>query len=292
MELRGFLGCCNFYHTFVTNYAKFAAPLTELLNVGRDAGTAGSKVCVKWTTECEEAFHHLKAALFEVARLHVPRFDKPFYIRTDTSRYAIGAFFEQVDEATAEHYPPAFWSLKLAPHQMQWSPREQETYAIICALRKYQSWVGTNPVEVLTDHRSLEYQATENIDTVSGPAGQRARWHEFLSLFDLHVSFLPGKHNTVADALRLWTYPASEGLQSTNNHGTVQDRHVVIEWDQEEGKLIRSECMQCSVKQHALPCHDIKAFSDLAHAHEIITKRKISLINALIVLMKSCRFWC
>ena len=30
--------------------------------------------------------------------------------------------------------------------------------------------------------------------------------------------------------------------------------------------------MQCSVKQHALPCHDITAFSDPAHAHEIITK--------------------
>ena len=30
--------------------------------------------------------------------------------------------------------------------------------------------------------------------------------------------------------------------------------------------------MQCSVKRHAIPCHDITAFSDLAHAHEIITR--------------------
>ena len=216
-ELRGFLGCCNFYHTFVPNYAKFAAPLTELLKVGRDAGKAGSKVRVKWTDECEEAFHHLKAALCEVATLHVPQFDRPFYIRTDASRYAIGAVLEQVDEATGDHYPLAFWSRKLAPRQMQWSPREQETYAIICALKKYQSWVGTNRVEVLTDHRSLEYWATEHIDTVASPAGRRARWHEFLSLFDLHVSYLPGKHNTVADALSRWAYPASEGLQSTGS---------------------------------------------------------------------------
>ena len=271
-ELRGFLGCCNFYHTFVPNYAKFAAPLTELLKVGRDAGKAGSKVRVKWTDECEEAFHHLKAALCEVATLHVPQFDRPFYIRTDASRYAIGAVLEQVDEATGDHYPLAFWSRKLAPRQMQWSPREQETYAIICALKKYQSWVGTNRVEVLTDHRSLEYWATEHIDTVASPAGRRARWHEFLSLFDLHVSYLPGKHNTVADALSRWAYPASEGLQSTNIHGTEQDRHVIIEWDQEEKKLIRRACMQCAVKQHALPCHDITAITDPAHAHEICTK--------------------
>ena len=143
-ELRGFLGCCSFYHTFVPNYAKFAAPLTELLKVGRDAGKAGSKVRVKWTDECEEAFHHLNAALCDVATLHVPQFDRPFYIRTDASRYAIGAVLEQVDEATGDHYPLAFWSRKLAPRQMQWLPREQETYAIICALKKYQSWVGTN----------------------------------------------------------------------------------------------------------------------------------------------------
>ena len=46
----------------------------------------------------------------------------------------------------------------------------------------------------------------------------------------------------------------------------------MIEWDQEEKKLLRRECMQCAVKQHALPCHDITAFSDPAHAHEICTK--------------------
>ena len=233
-EVRGFLGCCNFYHTFVPNYAKFAALLTELLKVGREVGKAGSKVRVKWTDKCEQAFHYLKAALCEVATLHVPKFDRLFYRRTDASRYAIGAVLEQVDEATGDHYPLAFWSRKRTPRHMQWSPREQETYAIIWALKKYQSWVRTNRVDVLTDHRSLKYWATEHIDTVSGQAGRRARWHVFLSVFDLHVSYLLGKRNTVADALSRWAYPASEGLQSTNIHGTEQDLNDVIEWDQEE----------------------------------------------------------
>ena len=65
---------------------------------------------VKWTDEFEEAFHHLKGALFEIATLHVPRFDKPFYIRTDASMYAIGAVLELVDEATSDHYPLALLS--------------------------------------------------------------------------------------------------------------------------------------------------------------------------------------
>ena len=109
-------------------------------------------------------------------------------------------------------------------------------------------------------HRSSEYWATEHIDAVSCPAGRWARWHGFLSLFDPHVSYLPGKHNTVADALSRWAYAASEGPQSTNILRTQQDYHVVVEWDQEEKKLIRRKCMQCSVKRHALPFHDIPGF--------------------------------
>ena len=117
--LRGFLGCCNFYHTFVKDYAKYAVPLTELLKVGREAGRAGSKVRVQWSYECDEAFVQLKAALCEVATLHVPKFDSPFYIRTDASKYVVGAVLEQQDSETGAHYPLAFWSRKLSPRQMQ-----------------------------------------------------------------------------------------------------------------------------------------------------------------------------
>ena len=118
----------------------------------------------------------------------------------------------------------------------------------------------------------MENSPTEHIDIVSGPAGGQARWHEFLSLFDLHVSSLPGEHNTGTDALSRWAYLASKGLQTTHINGSEQDRHVVIERDQKEKKVIRRECMHCSVKLHALPCHDITAFSVPAHAHDTITK--------------------
>ena len=198
---------------------------------------------MQWTDACDEAFVQLKAALWEVATLHVPKFDGPFYLRTDASKNAVGAVLEHQDLETAAHYPLAFWTRKLSPRQMQWSPREQETYAIICTLKKCQSWIGTDRVEILTDHRSLEYWWTEHVNTVSGPAGQRARWHEFLSLFDLHVAYLPGRCNTVADALSRWAYPASEACLSTNIHGTEQERGLVIESDAEERQLIKRHCL-------------------------------------------------
>ena len=265
--LREFLRCCNFSHTFVKDYAKYAAPLTELLKVCMEAGRAGSKVRVQWTDEYDETFVQLKAALCEVATLHVPKFDRPFYITTDASKYAVRAVLEQQDLETGAHYPLAFWSRNLSPRQMQWSPREQETYAIICALKKYQSSVGTNRVEVLTDYRSLEYWSTEHVNTVSRPAGRRVTWHEFLSLFDLHVAYLPGNYNTVADALSRWAYPASKACLSTNIHWTEQDRGLVIECDAEERQLIKRHCLQCSVRQGRLPCQDITVEDHPPHSH-------------------------
>ena len=54
---------------------------------------------------------------------------------------------------------------------------------------------------VCTDHQSLQSWHKEHIDTPSGPAARRARWHETFAKFDLSVVYVPGKDNTVADCL-------------------------------------------------------------------------------------------
>ena len=84
-----------------------------------------------------------------------------------------------VDDVRAQKtVPVAFMSRKLTGSQRNWVPREQETYAIILALQKWESWIGLQPVLVLTDHKALENWATEVLDTPSGPAGRSSRWHE------------------------------------------------------------------------------------------------------------------
>ena len=72
--------------------------------------------------------------------------------------------------------PVAFMSRKLTDPQRNWTPRELETYAIIMALQKWESWIGLQPVLILTDHKSLESWTKEVLDTPSGPIGRRARW--------------------------------------------------------------------------------------------------------------------
>ena len=77
--------------------------------------------------------------------------DKPFVLRVDASQYAVGATLEQLidedrlptvnDVMAKKTVPVAFLSKKLTEGQKRWVPREQETYAIIVALQKWESWI-------------------------------------------------------------------------------------------------------------------------------------------------------
>ena len=215
------------------------APLQDKLKVPREEGKKGSKKKITWTAEDVEAFQKIKKKLVSGLLLQRVNPDKPFVLRVDASRYAVGATLEQLlDEDRAptiddvrqrKTVPVAFMSRKLASNQRNWVPREQETYAIIIALKKWESWIGLQPVLVLTDHKALESWAKEVLDTPSGPLGRRARWHQTLSKYDIQVGYIPGKENMVCDVLSRWAYPASEALRDISMHGCKQDDDEVRE---------------------------------------------------------------
>ena len=182
-QLRGFLGLTNYYSAYVKDYAHMAGPLTSKLQLNREDGKKGSQKALKWNSEEVLAFNSLKRALVDNLELCQVQPDKPFIMKVDASRYACGAVLEQ--ERDGEVHPVAFFSRKFTQGQQKWTPREQETYALVSALRKWAGWIGFQPVLVLTDHKALENWVTEFVDTPSGPAGRRARWHETMSKFDI-----------------------------------------------------------------------------------------------------------
>ena len=114
---------------------------------------------------------------------------------------------------------------------MNWVPREQETYAIVLALIKWETWIGLQPVLVLTDHQALEHWAREVLDAPSGPVDRRSRCHQFFSCFTCPWGMCQGK-NTVADVLSRFEYPTSEAYQDISKHGSVQDE------DEMEGLIL------------------------------------------------------
>ena len=250
-ELRAFLGFTNYYSIYIKEYAKVVARLQDKLKVSREEGKKGSKKKISWDEEDQAAFEDIKARLCSQLVLQRVNPDKPFVLRTDASQFAVGATLEQLldeermptpeDVKKQKTVPVAFMSRKLTQSQRNWVPREQETYAIIVALEKWSSWIGLQPVMVLTDHKALQYWTEELLDVPSGPLGRRSRWHQMLSKYDLTVCYIPGKENMIADILSRWAYPAGQAYRDTCKHGSEQDRKEVEEIERQE----REEAKHC-----------------------------------------------
>ena len=130
-----------------------------------------------------------------------------------------------------------------------WTTREKEMYAIACALRKWSGHIGLQPVVVCTDHQSLQSWHKEHVDTPSGPAARRARWHETFAKFDLSVVYVPEKDNSVADCLSRWAYPAGKAWMDISSHGDCEET--------EEAKRIIE--MEKAMEQEGVKCFVVMA---------------------------------
>ena len=141
-ELRSFMGFCIYYSGYVRMYAELSGPLHKMLQVGKFDGGKGSKRKFAWTPEAEEAFSCLKERLLGQLGLFLVDPNKGFVLRTDTSDYAVGAVRRQVRDDRS-HVPVAFWSRILPEGQRRtWTAREKETYAIVCAPRKWSCHIS------------------------------------------------------------------------------------------------------------------------------------------------------
>jgi hypothetical protein len=78
--LHGFLGLTGYYHKFVKNYGKIAAPLITLLK----------KNAFTWTPTTDQSFHALKEAMCMMHILALPYFTKNFVLECDVSGKELG----------------------------------------------------------------------------------------------------------------------------------------------------------------------------------------------------------
>ena len=102
---------------------------------------------------------------------------------------------------------------------------------------------------VCTDHQPLQSWHKGHVDTPSGPAALRARWHETFAKFDLSVVYVPGKDNTVADCLSRWAYPAGKAWINISSHGDAEET--------EEAKRIIK--MEKAMEQERVKCFVVMA---------------------------------
>ena len=138
----------------------------ECLKRGRKIKLTPKEARFHWTNEMKTNFEALKNGFTEKTRLYLPNPGLPWRIITDVSNYAVGGVLEQQQE-NGNWHPVALYSRKLQGNkagvngstkdtgQFAWTPREQETYAIVCCLYKLQSWIGGSAVEIQTDHSAI-----------------------------------------------------------------------------------------------------------------------------------------
>ena len=197
-EIRKFLGFTGYYRYFVPNYSKIARPLLELTHKGKTWS---------WGEEQTKAFEELKTRMCASPVLRQPNFDKKFYLQVDASKYGVGAVLSQEGEPltptlakrkTQVLHPIAYYSATFTPTERNYDIYERELLAVMKALAHWRPYLGwtKEPFVIRTDHANLQYwKAPRNLNR------RTARWHADLQEYDFELEYIPGKTNTVADAL-------------------------------------------------------------------------------------------
>ena len=112
-DIRQFHGLISYYRKFIPNFARRAAPLTDLMK-GKRVSRGKRQVFVPckfdWTHMHDKAFEDLKKALLEEVCLAHQDFNSNFILELDASRSGLGAVLSQ--RINGELRPIAFASRK------------------------------------------------------------------------------------------------------------------------------------------------------------------------------------
>ena len=148
-DVRAFCNLAGFYRKYIKNFAKVAKPLTDMMAI------PGKKKRVTLSKEAKDAFFELKELLNSRPVLHLPDFDKPFALRTDASKYAIGGVLFQINDK-GEERPIAFGSRVLSKTEQRYSASEREMLGIYYWIRYWRQYVWGTHFNVYTDHLPLK----------------------------------------------------------------------------------------------------------------------------------------
>jgi hypothetical protein len=129
-------------------------------------------------------------------------------VETDTSDYAIAGILSILGD-DGEFHPVAFRSRTLTAPELNYDTHDKELLAIFDCFTHWRHYLEGAPltVDVVTDHKNLEYFASTKVLT-----RRQVRWSEYLCHFNMVIRFRPGKLGGKPDALtRRWDVYPKEG---------------------------------------------------------------------------------
>jgi len=156
-DIQSFLGFANFYRRFIFNYSDIVIPLTRL-----------TRKDTPWNFDknCKKAFNTLKQAFTSAPILMhwVP--DAQLVVETDVSDYALAAILSIMTKDNEIH-PVAFHSRAFSAPELNYDVHDKELLAIFEAFKMWRHYLegSASAIDVVTDHKNLEYFSTTKILT-------------------------------------------------------------------------------------------------------------------------------
>jgi hypothetical protein len=189
--MQSFLGCANFFHTHVPDYAKWSSELYDC--------TAATFNWDKttWKKDYRLIFEKFKTAIQDAVTLNFPDYSLPWVVRCDSSDIAAGAvLYQEFTDSTGTiiHQPIAFISHKYSGAAVNWATYKQEAFAAYFSVLKLQRFLIGKHFTLETDHRNLLWMEKSTVPII-------VRWRVLLQSYNFSLRHIPGKDNKVADWL-------------------------------------------------------------------------------------------
>jgi hypothetical protein len=183
-ELRSFLGLASYYRKFIEGFSEKAGPLNDLQK---------KNAKFEWTEKCEVGFNQLKEALTSAPVLAYPDMEATFILDTDASDYGIRGVISQVQNG--EERVISYASKTLNKAQRKYCVTYKERFATVSMCKLFKHYLWGQPFLIRSDHASLRYWRTMEIEGMVG------RWFQRLSAYDFEVEHRAGKDHGNADGL-------------------------------------------------------------------------------------------
>ncbi|GFU85763.1 retrovirus-related Pol polyprotein from transposon gypsy [Trichonephila clavipes] len=139
--------------------------------------------------KAQKAFDVVKADITKVPVLKLPDFKIPFELFMDDSSIGVGAVLNQ------EQGPVVFTSRTLSSAERNYTVTERECLAVVSALNKFRTYLGSLPIKVFTDHAALT-----RLTHRKNLSSRMIRWILKLAEFNIEWKNRPGTQNVV------WTF--------------------------------------------------------------------------------------
>ena len=210
-----------------------------------------------WMAEHNQAFEAIKSLVVSWECLttinHDNLGDNKVFVTCDMSDWWTGSILS-VGTSWETAHPMAFDSMQLKGAKKNYPVHEKELLAILHTLKEWRSDLLGIPIQVYTNHQTLQ-----NFNTQWDLSCCQLWWQELMSQYDMEIIYIPGEDNTMADALSHVPDGTFPGKSLENNPWPLVNMVLTITTDPsilhmiQSGYTVDEFCKKIIAAPHSMP---------------------------------------